>query len=391
MPHAEVAGAGLVGLSTALLLRRIGWSVRVHERSPNVREIGAGISLHQGACAVLEHLGLMPAVLAHGVDLGAAQAIDRAGTILADRNLGGNYRQLAIARQTLIRLLADAAVAAGVEIETDSRATSARATGELLLHSGASVRADLVVGADGFHSAVRESLRLTARKVERSNGATRALIEHSKADRRTVLEEWWGPAKRIGTLPVGPSLTYVYLSSREADARAVRVPIDGAYWSELFPGMDPVIFEKLSAAEARHDPYPYVKPRRWAAGRVAIVGDALNALPPSLGLGASLGLRNARLMVEALATAGHDVPAALAAWERTARPDTEWVQRWSLFRERLAHDLPAPLAAVRSRILTRSNGFRGWGRRGRSFDEALVTGARVHQEHSERPERTVVR
>jgi hypothetical protein len=50
------------------------------------------------------------------------------------------------------------------------------------------------------------------------------------------------------------------------------------------------------------------------------------------------------------------------------------VQRWSLFRERLAHDLPAPLAAIRSRILTRSNGFRGWGRRGRSFDEALITG-----------------
>lgn len=372
--HAEVAGAGLVGLSTALLLRQAGWSVRVHEQSPSVREIGAGISLHQGACAVLDHLGLMPAVLERGVDLAASQAIDRSGTVLADRTLSGAYRQLAIPRQTLIRLLAEAALDAGVEIVTDSRVTGARPTGALLLPDGQAIGADLVVGADGYHSAVRHSLGLTGTKVERSNGATRALIEHPKADGRTVLEEWWGPAKRVGILPLGPSVTYVYMSSRESDERAVRVPIDGGYWSGLFPGIDPVIFEKLSAADARHDPYPYVKPRHWFSGKVAIVGDALNALPPSLGLGVSLGLRNARLMVDAIQSSPHDLPGALSAWEREARPDTEWIQRWSLFRERLAHNLPAPLAAVRSRILTRSNGFRGFGRRSRSFDEALVTG-----------------
>jgi 2-polyprenyl-6-methoxyphenol hydroxylase-like FAD-dependent oxidoreductase len=377
--HAEVAGAGLVGLSTALLLRRAGWSVRVHERSSEIREIGAGISLHQGACVVLDHLGLLPAILEHGVDLDASQAIDRTGTVLADRALAGAYRQLAIRRQTLIRILADAAAEAGVEIHTGSRVTGARAEGELMLEGGTSVRADLVVGADGFHSAVRESLGLTDRKAERSNGATRALIEHAKDEGRTVLEEWWGPGKRIGVLPVGPDVTYVYMSARESDPRGVQVPIDAGYWSEFFPGMDPVILEKLSRAEARHDPYPYVRPRRWSAGCVAIAGDALNALPPSLGLGASLGLRNARLMVDALAETD-DVPAALAAWERQARPDTEWIQRWSLFRERLAHDLPAPMAAIRSRILARSNGFRGWGRRGRSFDEALVTGAGAHLE-----------
>jgi 2-polyprenyl-6-methoxyphenol hydroxylase-like FAD-dependent oxidoreductase len=372
--HAEIAGAGLVGLCTALLLRRVGWTVRVHERSETVREIGAGISLHQGACAVLEHLGLLATVLEHGIDLDASQAIDRTGKVLADRELRGAYRQLAIRRQTLIRLLADAAAAAGVDVLADSRVVGARAGGELLLEDGTAARADLVVGADGFHSPVRESLGLTDRKVERSNGATRALIEHEQGGARTVLEEWWGRGKRVGTLPVAPGVLYVYMSSRESDTRATGVPVDGAYWSRQFPGLDPAIFDKLAQADARHDPYPYVRPRSWSAGRVALAGDALNALPPSLGLGVSLGLRNARLMVEAVERAGDDVPAALAAWERDARPDTEWIQRWSLFRERLAHDLPPPLAAVRSRILTRSNGFRGWGRGGRSFDEALITG-----------------
>jgi 2-polyprenyl-6-methoxyphenol hydroxylase-like FAD-dependent oxidoreductase len=372
--HAEIAGAGLVGLSTALLLRETGWTVRVHERSPSVREIGAGISLHEAACVVFEHLGLLPTILENGVDLDASQALDRTGKVLADRDLGGAHRQLAISRQTLIRLLADAAAAAGVEIAADSRVVGARPEGELLLADGSAARADLVIGADGFHSAVRESLGLTDRKVERSNGATRALITHSKGGGRTVLEEWWGRGKRVGTLPVAPDVLYVYMSSRESDTRATGVPIDGAYWAEQFPGLDREIFEKLSHAEARHDPYPYVRPSRWFSGKVALAGDALNALPPSLGLGVSLGLRNARLLVEAVSSDPGNLSAALESWEAGARPDTEWVQRWSLFRERLAHNLPSPLAAVRSRILTRSNGFRGWGQSGRSFDEALITG-----------------
>jgi 2-polyprenyl-6-methoxyphenol hydroxylase-like FAD-dependent oxidoreductase len=373
--HAEVVGAGLVGLSTALLLRKAGWSVTVHEQADAVREIGAGISLHQGACSVFEHLGLMERILAAGVDLDASQALSHTGEVLADRDLAGAYRQLAIRRQVLIKMLADEADARGVEVLTNSRATGATPDGVLSIAGKESRKADLVVGADGFHSAIRESLGLTGKKIQRSNGATRLLIDYDKASGRTVLEEWWGPANRMGILPMGDGKTYVYMSSRESDRRATRVPIDADYWGGLFPAIDKEIFRLLSQVQdPRHDRYPYVKPKSWSKGRVAIVGDALNAVPPSLGLGATLGLRNARLMVDALES-DDSVPDALRAWEATARPDTEWIQRWSLFRERLSHNLPAPLARVRTKLLQRSNGLRGWGGRGRNFDEQLITGA----------------
>ena len=372
--HAEVIGAGLVGLSTALLLKKAGWSVTVHEQADAVREIGAGISLHQGACSVFEYLGLMDRILAEGINLDASQAISHTGEVLADRELGGAYRQLAIRRQVLIRMLADEAAAQGVEILTNSRAAKVTPDGAVFIEGQPEPRAaDLVVGADGFHSVVRDSLGLTGKKVERSNGATRLLIDYDKASGRTVLEEWWGPSNRMGILPMGEGKTYVYMSSRESDRRATQIPIDAEYWGGLFPGIDEEIFQLLSQVEdPRHDPYPYVKPKAWSKGRVAIVGDALNAVPPSLGLGATLGLRNARLMVDALESHS-DVAEALRAWEAEARPDTEWIQRWSLFRERLSHNLPAPLARVRAKLLQRSNGFRGWGQRGRNFDEELIT------------------
>jgi 2-methyl-3-hydroxypyridine 5-carboxylic acid dioxygenase len=319
----------------------------------------------------------MDRILEAGVDLDASQAVSHTGEVLADRELSGAYRQLAIRRRVLIRMLAEEADAKGVEILTNSRATGATPAGVIDIAGAASRRADLVVGADGFHSAIRESVGLTGKKVQRSNGATRLLIDYDKASGRTVLEEWWGPANRVGIIPIGDGKTYVYMSSRESDRRATHLPIDADYWSGLFPGIDKEIFRLLSQVEdPHHDRYPYIKPTSWSKGRVAIIGDALNAVPPSLGLGATLGLRNARLMVDSLDAHGN-VAEALRAWEATARPDTEWIQKWSLFRERLSHNLPSPLARVRTRMLRRSNGFRGWGQRGRNFDEQLITGGAV--------------
>lgn len=371
--HAEIAGAGICGLTTALMLRRLGWSVTVHERSDEVREIGAGIALHRGAMDVLEHVQVAETILSQAVDIDHSQALLASGEVLASRPLEGTSQQVAIRRPLLIRILADAAHANGVEVRTDSRVTGATSDGTLSLDSGETRRADLVVGADGFHSAVRGSLRLAAVRRFRTNGASRAIIEWPNEIGNTILREFWGAKNRVGLVPVSATETYVYMSGRESQRRGTAIPVDVDYWSSKFPGIDREVFERISRCEdSRHDQYPYVKARRWSAGRVAIVGDALNALPPTLGLGVSLGLRNARLMVEQVQVT-NDVAQALKSWEARARPDSTWIQRWSLLRERMSHNLPAPLSLLRARVLTRSNGFRGWSRTGRSFDEALLT------------------
>lgn len=369
--HAEIAGAGIVGLSTAMMLRKDGWTVSVHEQSDEIREIGAGIALHRAAMEVMEFIGLGDTILSQGLNLDSSQALLADGEVLASRPLLGASQQVAIKRPLLIRLLADAAKTAGVEINTSSPVAGADGS-ELLLEGGERRTADLVVGADGFHSAVRESVGLTAKKRFRSNGASRAIIEWPNVVGETVLREYWGAKNRVGLVPISATETYVYMSSRESQKRGTSLPIDAEYWSARFPGIDAEVFRRLSRADARHDNYPYVRLTSWSKGSVAIAGDALNAVPPTLGLGASLGLRNARLMVEALRK-DVAIPLALREWEEGARPDTEWVQRWSLFRERMSHNLPVPLSILRARILTRSGGFRGWSRTGRSFDEVLLT------------------
>src|SRR4051812_11478043 len=75
--HAEIAGGGIAGLSSAIMLRGQGWTVRVHERSPKIRELGTGIQIKNNAIEVLEELGLFAQLCPHGFKLEGARHRDR--------------------------------------------------------------------------------------------------------------------------------------------------------------------------------------------------------------------------------------------------------------------------------------------------------------------------
>src|SRR5262245_43369794 len=116
--HAERAGGGIGGLGSAVMLARQGWTVRVHERSPEIREIGTGIYIKNNAIEVLEEIGIFDRLIPNGVKLERSQVVDRAGDIVQDRVLAGKTRVHTFLRQTLIEALREAAEPDGVEIVT---------------------------------------------------------------------------------------------------------------------------------------------------------------------------------------------------------------------------------------------------------------------------------
>src|SRR2546423_9766355 len=92
--HAEIAGAGTAGLIAATLLARAGWSVRVHERADVIREIGAGIFLHNNGLLVLEETDLMDELAPRGTRLMRDRMVDWQGRAMQTRIL-----QSAVARR----------------------------------------------------------------------------------------------------------------------------------------------------------------------------------------------------------------------------------------------------------------------------------------------------
>ena len=101
--HAEIAGAGTAGLIAATLLARAGWSVRVHERSDVIREIGAGIFLHNNGLLVLEETGLMDELAPRGTRLMRDRMVDWQGRAMQNRILESSVtRRWSFPRQALV-------------------------------------------------------------------------------------------------------------------------------------------------------------------------------------------------------------------------------------------------------------------------------------------------
>lgn len=366
----EICGGGICGLTTALLFRKYGWSVTVHERAPELREIGAGIGLHDSALQVFASLDLFDDILAGGRATEAVETRDPFGQLIASKQLEKHLRQIAISRQVLMSILSAAALDRGVDLRTSSEAIRVSQDGRLTLSDGSTREAELVIAADGFRSRVRDSLNLAKKSRVRRSGATRVVIgDWPERDNKDVLTEYWSSRRRVGIVPITDDQVYLYLSCREADEVGKQIPVNVDVWASAFPGIPKSVFAAISRTEARHDPYSYVRLNHWSAGRVAVLGDALHALPATLGMGVGLGLWNAHNLVAQL-DHHDDVPNALSAWEARCRSETERIQRWALIREHWASFGSRPIVALRTRMLRKTGGLRGWSK-GKQFDRAL--------------------
>ena len=332
--HAEIAGAGFAGLVCAIALARRGWSVRVHEKTPLLRSEGFGIAVHRNGILVLQALGVFEAVRAGSLRVSHLETRDAHGALNASTPAKLTYR---ISRQHLVQVLAEEARRLGVEIVVGSQVAGADAAGALLLEGGRRLEADLVVGADGVNSRVREGLGLVADRTWLADGAMRFVVplppEEPLADpaRGAVAIEYWSGTRRVIWNACAPDQVYVAMSCLQSDATGCEVPIHVASWSAAFPHLAPEFARMRAEADwerVKWVRFQVLKLDRWSAGRAAVVGDAAHAMPPNLGQGGGCAMMNALSLAIEVAEAS-DIEAALHRWEARERPLTEHTQRWS--------------------------------------------------------------
>lgn len=323
-----IIGGGFSGMSAAIALRRGEHEVDLVEIDPGWRSYGAGISLGGATLRAFRTLGILEAFLQHG---NAADGVDvhlphgpKIATLPTPRLAGPDVPGGgAIMRPVLAKILAEATRASGTRVQLGCTfaAIEQDAEGvEVTFTDGRRGRYDLVIGADGLYSQVREAAFPDAPRPRYVGQAVwRAVLPRPPEIQTATM--WIGPRIKAGVNPVSRDEMYLFVT----EDREVNERVEPAQFVSLLQGLlagfpAPVVQqmrEQLAHENARIVYRPLeglLMPRPWHHGRVQLIGDAVHATTPHLASGACIGIEDAIVLAEELQRHA-DVAAACAAFE----------------------------------------------------------------------------
>jgi 2-polyprenyl-6-methoxyphenol hydroxylase-like FAD-dependent oxidoreductase len=328
---ALIVGAGIGGLSAGIALQRAGWHVRIFERSARPRELGFGLGLAPNAIGALAELGVADIVLARSFapTIATVELRRPSGTVVKRADiplaaaLGG---RMAIAlRPALHGALLDAVGPDIIAVE--KQAGGFHQTGDRVtvrLTNGDAVDGDLLVGADGIGSVIRQQMHPSeapprSSRIVAVRGAVHGALHHLQ-DLAAIY--YLGPG--IESMVVRASDTGIYwfvslarelvpmgLSDPQA-VLALMAPRFDTTFCTITGMTDDLRFDELFD----RDPAPF-----WSSGRVTLLGDAAHPLLPHTGQGAAQAIVDAVTLGKALES-DSDVASALQWYERERRGRT---------------------------------------------------------------------
>jgi len=329
--RAAIIGGGIGGLTTAIALRKIGFQVDVYERATELKEVGSGMSLWPNAVRSLQQIDpqILSRLSTRARTLRRMLMKDENGEPIKTLPLpADDCSGIAIHRAELQSALALSVPPRSIHLGYAFSRLEQR-PGSVFLHfeNGASAEADLVVAADGIHSAVRKSLGLKSKLSNRPYSVWRGVtnIQPENAPRRLGLEqdgdfsESYGHGARFGILRLGPGRIHWYAAAN--NSLLPREVPERAALQELFSGWHSPIPELIANAESAI--HAKVQDRLstlpWAVGRVAILGDAAHPISPNFGQGACLAIEDAVVLASCLQSHS-DLKRALRHYEHSRYP-----------------------------------------------------------------------
>lgn len=363
-----IAGAGIGGLATAIALRRAGLDVRVLERRERLSEEGAGLQLGPNAVAVLRRLGVADRLqpLASAPDRivmrdGTSGALIKEfplGRWIADRH-GGPYWTLH--RVDLHEALRQTAEALGIIPETSCDIRSAEETADgacVTLGDGTTVRAGLLVGADGLWSRVRSAFFDARSPTPTGIFAARATLPLAAVPAGIDTEGvgvWVMPDAHVVHYPVrggGEINLVVVLKGAIGSAETWAMPLAA---DELMAAVKHVArpLKSLLAAVPSWLRWPllgrapletYVRPA------VALVGDAAHPTFPFFAQGAAMAIEDAEAIAVALADPSRPLAESLSLYDQERRPYTQRLVDAANENGRIYH-LDGPMRVARNATL----------------------------------------
>jgi salicylate hydroxylase len=371
-PHVVIIGAGVAGLATALAFTRRGIGVEIYERSPVLSEVGAGLQITPNSLKVLRALGLESAIRASSFQPNAFVGRDGISGRVTFRTplreaceplYGADY--LLIHRADLQQTLQEAA--RGIPLHFGAACTGVSTTDQGAVASfadGRTVRADLIVGADGIRSAVRDSLFGPDAPRFTGDMCWRALIPVDGPDETLATPDvtiWSGPRAHAVTYYVRGGRAINLVATYETPdwvEESWSAPGSREEMAAAYKGWHPKLQTLFARAENvfRWGLFDRDPMDAWSIGHATLVGDAAHAMLPYLAQGAAQAVEDAWVLAAAVDENGMDIPAALRTYEDARRPRTSKIQLRAREQGRQRH-LVSPTRRIARNLVSRVRGL----------------------------------
>ncbi|MEU8396738.1 FAD-dependent oxidoreductase [Nonomuraea sp. NPDC048892] len=330
---ALICGAGIAGLTLAWHLERSGWEVELVERAGAFREGGYLIDFYGPGLEVAGRMGLRERLTEARHPVDEVRYVDRSGRPSSRLKLGAGLEGvLSLLRGDLARIIADdvrAPVTYGTSVEAaeqDGRRVSVRLT------DGTSREVDLLVGADGARSRVRELAFGDVAPRYLGHQVAACVLTDAELSRRVgvryqMLTE---PGLMAGAYALGDDRLALLFLRREPEPE---LPADPAaalrrHFGHLGWILPDVLARCPEPPDLYHDLVTQVVMERWHRGRIVLLGDSCQAVSLFAGHGASMAMAAAWVLADELTSAEVDPADALARYQERMTPVISEVQRF---------------------------------------------------------------
>jgi salicylate hydroxylase len=333
-----VVGGGIGGLTAALALRARGLSVTVFEQAGELREIGAGVSIFPNATILLQRIGLTDEIDKIGCPITGQVIRTSVGELINTRaSPSTGVQSYNVHRADFLKLLANAQPEGTIHLgHRLSGASETNGCVRLTFSNGATVDADVVIGADGIHSTLQREIGLKTYPSSEGIMAYRGLISTEKLswakDIGGLMSRWVGKGRSFLCYPVssGRLMNMVAFVPTNLDSEeSWTAPGDLKALSAEYVGWADPVLETIGALDSTfrwgiydRAPLPY-----WSAGRITLLGDAAHPMVPHLGQGAAQAIEDGFTLAVFLEGANQqDVSKRLKAYERARLERTSQIQ-----------------------------------------------------------------
>jgi len=329
-----ISGAGIAGPTLAFWLRKIGWTPTLIESAPTLRTGGYVIDFWGLGYDIAEKMGLLPDISRLGYNVQELRIVDDRGRRLCGfgvqvfRELTGG-RYITLRRSDLSKLICDR-ISESCEIIFGDQVTGLREAEDHVqveFEHGRERRFDLVIGADGLHSRVRQLVFGPEARYERDLGYWVAAFQTAGYQPRNDLAYiiHGAPGRQVGRFTLhGDQTLFLFIFAHGVDPETHTLAAQKETLGQRFTGDGWELPQILAALDSCNDVYfdrvSQIRMGAWSQGRIALVGDAAFCVSLLAGQGSALAMTAAYVLAGELANS-HDRPQdAFRRYEDRLRP-----------------------------------------------------------------------